>query len=63
MTVEETPVVLLPELILAITAVVSLALIAVGVGLVFVPAGLVVAGVLGLAGTYAAARGVQRMRK
>lgn len=52
-----------PEILIVLTAVVSLVLIAVGVGMVFVPAGLVAAGLLGLASTYMAARGVQRMRR
>lgn len=54
---------LLPEIVLALVAVASLALIAVGVSLVYLPAGLVVAGALGLTGAYVAARAVQRMRR
>lgn len=54
---------LLPEILLLVLALASLALIAVGVGLVYLPAGLIVAGLLGLGGCYVAARAVQRMRR
>lgn len=54
---------MLPEIALAIAALLSVVLVSVGVGLVFLPAGLICAGVVGLAATYVSARAVLRMRR
>lgn len=54
---------LLPEFALAFLALAGVALVAVGVALVYLPAGLIVAGLSCLAVAYGLARAVQRIRR